>query len=85
MGKIIGVSGDGSSLAGAADAVAGAIPNAMEQAARMRAATMFRECARLAESMPWMEGSLKKWMLDDELEQCVQTNQGVFRVIIRRG
>lgn len=60
------------------------IPDAFEGIARVRAAALLREAARLCEVFPWAPGAAERFMTRDEFENVMQTNQGDFQVIIRR-
>lgn len=60
------------------------IPNALEELARARASAILREAARLCESFPWERGAAERFMTTDTFENVMVTNQGRFRVIIRR-
>jgi len=83
-GNVVGVvGGDGVVLGDAAEDIG--IDNALEQVARMRAATLMHECARMAEIGTWSPGTVENFMANDSLEQIVDTNQGKFIVVIRRG
>jgi len=57
----------------------------VEELARVRAAALLREAARLCESFPWAPGAADRFMTQDSFENVMTTNQGNFRIIIRRG
>ena len=61
------------------------MPRALEQSARVRAAALLKQCSRLAETEPWMKGAAEHFLLNDEAEFRMETNQGQFVVIVKPG
>ena len=60
------------------------IERAVEETLKLRASMLLREAARACELFPWTPGALKRWMYRDEFESVLQTNQGNFRIVIRK-
>ena len=61
------------------------IDNALAGIATVRAATLMREFARVAEVGEWKPGAAEKFMSDDRAQFIMDTNQGRFVLTIERG
>lgn len=61
------------------------IENGVMQMARTRAAAIMSQCAKMAMTGPWTQGAAERFLAKDELQQILDTNQGRFVIIIRRG
>lgn len=61
------------------------IPHAIEEMARLRASSLLRAAAHVSESEPWLRRAAERFMLHDEAEFVIDTNQGRFRIVVKRG